>query len=179
MKNKQIAPYGIQNKPGNSSYFGGGHSEYGKYQWNIKYYGFHTEDEIESARFWALGEYIYVSFDHINEVVGRKVAVSLEGRSSGWLTIHEDLTKIEVAKISKHIKNCLKGLPAFLKEERRIRSKEKQDRIAHETTTRAILTNNKALKGVCSRLRTLSGYDVTLSIRGIPIDISTGLPFPK
>jgi hypothetical protein len=113
----------IRNNPGQSSYFLGGFRGYGRYQWNIKFYGgFHSEYEIEIARCWAFGDYLYSKgeFEYLNEVVGRPVKASIQGRSGGWLVIDTELTQAELKKVDQHVKACLKGLSAFLKEDREL-----------------------------------------------------------
>ena len=40
----------IIGNPGTSSYFRGDYKAYGKYQWNVKYYNWEANHEIESAR---------------------------------------------------------------------------------------------------------------------------------
>lgn len=119
----------IMNNPGQSSYFGGGYSRYGHYQWNIKYYGFQNEHEIELAQLWAFGDYLYSKgeFEYLNEVVGRPVKASIQGRSGGWLIIDTELTDDELDKVTKHVDACMKGLDDFLKEERRF-----QEEFSHE-----------------------------------------------
>ena len=116
----------IRNDPGLSSYFGGGHRDYGRYQWNVKFYGWQNEWEIEAARLWAFGEYMYSrgGFDELNDLIGRPVKASLSGRSGGWLVIDTELTKAELRKVDRHVKACMKGLPAFLKEERAFNTEE-------------------------------------------------------
>jgi len=110
----------IRNNPGMSSYFGGGYRFYGRYQWNVKFYGFAAEWELEAATFWALGEYLYSKgqFEYLNEIVGRPVRASLSGRSGGWLVIDEELTDEELRKVDTHVAACMRALPEFLKEER-------------------------------------------------------------
>lgn len=110
----------IRNNPGMSSYFGGGYRAYGLYQWNIKFYGFQAEWEIEIAQQWVFGDYIYSKghFEYLNEVVGRPVKASIQGRSGGWLVIDEELTDEERAKVDAHVAASMKALPEFLKEER-------------------------------------------------------------
>lgn len=108
---------------GPSVYFRGAFNKYGRYQWNIKYYRFESEFEIESAILWAFGEYSYKDrgFDGLNELLGRAVKSGTDGRSGGWLVIDTELTDAELELIDAHVESCLKGLPDFLKEEREYR----------------------------------------------------------
>lgn len=105
-----------------SSYFQGYFQTYGRYQWDIKYYGWMDEFEIEAARRWSLGDYCYKTgqFEYLNEVVGRPVQASIEGRSGGWLVIDTELTPEELSKVDQHVEACLKALSEFLKEEREL-----------------------------------------------------------
>lgn len=106
----------IRNNPGPSSYFGGEFRGYGLYQWNIKFYGFESEYEIESACGWAFGEYLFTrhQFEYLNEIVGRPIQAHIDGRSGGWLVIDEELTKVELKRVDRHIRSCLKVLPKYL-----------------------------------------------------------------
>lgn len=119
----------IRNNPGPSSYFRGRYAKYGMYQWNVKTYAPETEAEYESVRLWCLGDPVKIGtqssngntrygFDQLNEVIGRKVKASLEGRSGGWLAIHEELTEEELTKVDNYVASFMKAIPEFLKEER-------------------------------------------------------------
>lgn len=119
----------IRNHPGSSSYFGGGYRGYGRYQWGIKYYGFESEFEIELAQNWAFGSYTKLQsgkygFWLINDLLGREVEASIEGRSGGWFVIHSKLSKAELDKVDAHIEQCREYLPDFLIEEREFRKSE-------------------------------------------------------
>jgi hypothetical protein len=105
------------NNPGPSSYFGGAYRGYGMYQWNIKYYGWESDFQINEAVLWAFGVYYYSKgqFDYLNEVVGRPVRAFQAGRSGGWLVIDEPLTDKELRAVNRHIKVCMRNLPKFLK----------------------------------------------------------------
>lgn len=109
----------IRNNPGTSNYFGG-YRGYGRYQWNIKYYGFQDSREVEAALLWSFGEYDYKlsQFQGINEVIGRPVKAWIDGRSGGWLVIDEELSKEELQRMDLHVSACLEGLSQFLQEER-------------------------------------------------------------
>jgi hypothetical protein len=111
----------IRNNPGTSSYFQGGYSGYGKYQWNIKFYGFQNDAEIETAIHWAFGEYNLANhtFDGINDLIGRKVRAHIDGRSGGWLVVDSTLTEVELQKIDELVSASLKGLSEMLSEERK------------------------------------------------------------
>lgn len=112
----------IRNAPGQSSYFGGGFRGYGRYQWNVKFYGWQSDFEIETACNWALGDFLHskCQFEYLNEVLGRPVRAHMAGRSGGWLVIDTELTEAELLKIDAHVKACVDGLPDFLKEEREL-----------------------------------------------------------
>lgn len=131
----------IRNSPGASSYFGGGHRNYGRYQWNVKFQGFNDEFEMSAAQLWALGEHVPMKsgkgrhFEYLSELVGREVEAYLEGRSGGWLSVHTELSEAELTKIDGHVKACLKGLPEFLREERELRELDRLDALAEVPTT--------------------------------------------
>ena len=110
----------IMNNPGQSSYFNNQYKGYGRYQWNIKYYNWQDEDEIELAINWAFGSYVYHTgeFDYLNDVVGRPVKAHIAGQSGGWLVVDTELTKEELDKVSAHVASCMAGLDKFLAEER-------------------------------------------------------------
>lgn len=124
MKNQEIANYGIYGTKGQSSYFQGKFQGYGKYQWNVKSYEFNNEFEIESARD-AFFETLGTQQIWLEELNIRGISqVFFAGRSGGWLVINDDLTEEEVSKITKYIKDSLKALPEFLKQEREFRAQE-------------------------------------------------------
>jgi hypothetical protein len=106
----------IRNNPGISSYFQGNFAKYGLYQWNIKYQGFHNEAEIESAVLWAFGD----NLELLEEIVGKPIDASIQGRSGGWLVIDTELSTEELLKLDDHVNTVLTGLELFLKEERAI-----------------------------------------------------------
>lgn len=122
---------------GPSSYFGGGYRGYGRYQWDIKFYGWNNDYEIESAVLWGFGDHVKIGtkelngngiygFDLISDIVGRPIESSIEGRSGGWFVVHSELSEEELQKINEHVDGVMKGLPEFLKEERKFREEEEQ-----------------------------------------------------
>ena len=119
MKGNKMKKSEIRNDPGISSYFQGGYRGYGRYQWNIKYYNFESEFEVEVAQFWVFGN----DFDAIKDLLDREVECSIAGRSGGWFVIDTELTKKELKLIDAYIKSCLKHLPKHLKEWRESESK--------------------------------------------------------
>lgn len=134
----------IRNDAGQSHYFGGQFRGYGRYQWNIKHYGFESSDEIEQALLWAFGDHVRVGkradngnaiygFDGISDLLGRSIESFIAGRSGGWLVIDTQLTAQELRLVDRHVKACMKALPAFLAEERELRATE----LADENTNHA------------------------------------------
>ena len=112
-----------------SSYFQGKYNRYGLYQWDIKYYGFESEFEIEAAGVWAFGDHVKVGtnpvngnkvygFDGISNLLGRPIQSSTAGRSGGWLVIDTALTDEELDKVDKHVEACMAHLKDFLIDER-------------------------------------------------------------
>ena len=127
----------IRNNPGLSSYFQGGYRGYGRYQWNIKYYGWQNDYEIESAVLWGFGDYVKIGTKAINgntirgfyligELVGRPIESFTAGRSGGWLVVNTELTEEELTKIDSHVESVMKSLPSFLEEERSFRKEEEE-----------------------------------------------------
>lgn len=161
----------IRNNPGRSSYFGGGYESYGRYQWNIKYYGFEDQNEIEAAQFWAFGEYSYKTgtFDGIDELIGRPVKASIQGRSGGWFVIDTELTEKELKTIDRHVSACMKALPEFLSEERQYHADEAAA-IERETRAREKkLKSDKRIKQAMKLIKEVSGRDAVLVIQGIKL----------
>ena len=104
----------IFTKVKNSPYWNGGFEGYASNQWDIKYYGFESEYEVEYAQLWAFGE----NFEMLQIATGVKAEFFIEGRSSGWLCTNTELTVKQLQKITEYVKECLKGLPEVLKEYR-------------------------------------------------------------
>jgi len=128
----------IRNNPGLSSYFQGGYRGYGRYQWNIKYYGWQNDYEIESAVLWGFGDHIKIGtkaingntirgFDLLNEKLGRPIEASIEGRSGGWLVVHSELSEEELNVVDDYVRSVMEGLPSFLEEERKFRKEEEEE----------------------------------------------------
>lgn len=135
---KQLKDQGMRRCKHSSSYFRGAFNKYGRYQWDIKFYDWQNEYEVESAVLWAFGEHVKFGtkpsngnsryhFDQLSEVVGRPVEARIQGRSGGWLVIDSELTEEELAKVDAHVEACMKGLKAFLTEERAFRKEENNE----------------------------------------------------
>ena len=103
--------------PGESSYFLGRFKAYGQHQWNVKYYDWGSESEIEIARLWAFGDRGN-GYSEINELLGREVSAWFDGRGGGWFVIDSELTEEELIKVSDRITAIMEYLPTLLKEER-------------------------------------------------------------
>lgn len=161
----------IRNNPGQSSYFQGQYQGYGRYQWNIKFYGFEAEHEVETAQNWAFGEYSYSTgqFDYLNEVVGRPVKASLQGRSGGWLVVDTELTEAELTKIDEHVKACLKGLSAMLVDERQMIVDADLEAETAELETRASLESDFRIVAALDMIREVAGADAVVVIKGIKL----------
>lgn len=98
-----------------SSYWMGGRSLYGRYQWDVKYYGWEDEIEIEIVAAHFLGGQTKNGYEVIDEIVGRPVNCFFEGRSGGWLVIDTKLTEKELKKVDKFIERSMKEIPKLLK----------------------------------------------------------------
>ena len=108
----------IIGNPGESSYWVGRFKAYGQYQWNVKYYDWGSESEIELARYWAVGDRVGNGYSQLNELLGREVLAWFDGRSGGWFVIDSELTEEELIKVNDRITAIMGYLPTFLKEER-------------------------------------------------------------
>lgn len=170
---------GIRNNPGQSSYFQGRFAEYGLYQWNIKFNGFESESEIETAQSWAFGEHVKIGtralngntlygFDGITELLGRPIESSIAGRSGGWLVIDTKLTPAELKKIDKHVKACLKGLNEFLESERTFHKDAEAEAEALRQADEKRLRNDSDVKRAIALLDK-TGLDYSLNVDGIKL----------
>ncbi len=108
----------IIGNPGESSYFLGRFKAYGQYQWNVKYYDWGSESEIELARYWAFGDRVGNGYSQLNELLGREASAWFDGHSGGWFVIDSELTEEELIKVNDRITAIMEYLPTFLKEER-------------------------------------------------------------
>ncbi len=132
----------IRNTSGPSSYFMGRFKGYGLYQWNIKFYGFESDEEQSRAVDFYFGTFEAVpskihgqlihGFENINSLLGRPVKASIQGRSSGWLVIDSELTAKELKAVDKFIKDGIKSLPEFLVEERKAQAEMEAELKADE-----------------------------------------------
>lgn len=170
----------IRNDPGMSNYFQGKFQGYGMYQWNIKFYGFQDESEIEAAQLWAFGEHIVVSksergstnlkygFEGISALLERPIESGTAGRSAGWLVIDTELTDAELEKVDAHVKSCMEGVAEFLKEEREFHASEKK---AQADQAEADLKRLKRDPNIQLVLKVLdeTGLDYSLSVDGIKL----------
>lgn len=121
----------IRNNPGLSSYFKGEFAAYGRYQWNIKFYEFEDDCEIETAVFWAFGEHEKLKngrygFSAISDLLGREIESHIDGRSGGWLVIDTELRAYELKQLDAFVESSMRGLPEMLKEERAFRASEEK-----------------------------------------------------
>lgn len=161
----------IRNNPGMSSYFQGKHQGYGRYQWNIKFYGFESDFEIEMSQQWAFGSYMHSKqqFDQINEVIGRPVKAGIGGRSGGWFVIYDELTEEELKKLDKYVEKVIKNLPEYLKEERELKVIGENEHLELELKTKTELLNNKKIKKTIELLKEVAGQDLVLCVKGIKL----------
>jgi hypothetical protein len=164
----------VRNAYGPSPYFQGRYKRYGQYQWNVKLHRIDLDDnELESIREWALGERVKVGrgygFERINELLGHEVESYLEGRSGGWLTINADLTPEEVQKIDSFVSETLKGIPLFLKEERKYRAEEQRQAEEEEEKSRRALQNDKRIQKALALIEEVAGDDAVVIVKGITL----------
>jgi len=107
---------------GPSQYFRGDYRIYGRYQWNIKYYGWQNDSEIEAAQCWAfedIGQFL-------EEKTGQQISWGIEGRSGGWFVVYNELSKVAFDIIDQHINEMMNHLPEFLKMEREYNQTEEE-----------------------------------------------------
>lgn len=171
----------IRNASGPSPYFRGVYKNYGRYAWNIKFYGFQSNEEIESAQDWALGEHVMLSthergFEQISELLGRPIESYTAGRSGGWLVVGTELTEEELAIVDQHVASCMAGLPEFLKEERGRKAEEEAEGQREGTENRSKLKADTRVAEACALIKAVAGCDAVLVMHGIGIDLDTGAP---
>lgn len=147
------------------------HKHHGPNQWNIKYYGFESDSEIESAITVFFGTYDYKtsSFDQINELIGRTLKVTISGRSGGWFVVHDELSESEFQLIDEHINSAMSSLPDFLRDERQSREDEKLVFEKQQQQLRESLLSNSEIQSALETLRRVSGSDFQLSVKGIKL----------
>jgi hypothetical protein len=162
------------NDPGRSSYFQGGYRGYGKYQWNIKYYGFENELEQGDSLRWGFGEWVKLGaggreygFELLTELLGRPIKSGTDGRSGGWLVIDTELTETELALVSEHVKSVMAGLDEFLKEERDYRRSEEEEATKSAAALEKKLRGNRSIRAALKALEKVAGSDLTLVVKGI------------
>ena len=146
-----------------SPYFQGRYKTYGLFNWKIKFYDWNSEFEVEQAQHYFLGE----DFEVLHELLGRKVDVSIQGRSGGWLVIDEELSMKELKKVDAFVKRMLKTLPKFLKEERAYRKEEEENAAKEEQDTRSALMKDKRIQEVLKLLKEVSPSDFVLIVKGL------------
>lgn len=104
------------NGTGRSCYFGGEFCEYALHQWNIKYYRFEADWEVETALNYAFGPNLEI----LTDLLGYEAEFSIEGRSGGWLCTDAELSFEEVKIITNYVQSVLRELPKVLDEERNL-----------------------------------------------------------
>lgn len=167
----------VRNVSGASPYFGGKNRLYTDVaQWNMKCYGWEDDNEIEAARTWAFGEYLYgrQTFENIKDIVKRNgkqpdVKCGFEGRSGGWFVVYSPLTSAEVRRLDRYIKKVMTELPAFLKEERAQRYREEEARLDAERQSKRVLLQNPVVQQAYRDLFAQFGDDFQLLIKGVDV----------
>jgi len=92
----------------------GGRSLYGRYQWDVKYYGWMDEIEPSFVIDHFLGAETKDGYQVIDEIVGRTVNCFFEGRSGGWLVIDTELTEDELERVDEYIEKSMRDIPVLL-----------------------------------------------------------------
>lgn len=137
---RKINPKGLRGVSGPGPYFGGKHQKYGPYQWNVKLYNVPIENDwdYETLQLYFLGEHKKLpkggyGFEFISEELGRPIESSLEGRSGGWLVVHDELSDDEISKIDWMVEGIHKNAKKFLEEEHEYqRNEARQEKIQEE-----------------------------------------------
>lgn len=168
----------IRNVKGTSGYFMGGYRVYhkdGGFQWDVKLHHIDLEHEyeLEMLRDTFLGYYgkydNKYGFEHINDLLGRKVDASLAGRSGGWLVIDENLSETEVEKIDNLVTDIMNHSQAVLNEYRREAEEERQAELAELNNKRDEIASLDNVKKAVKLLKAISS-DIKLTINGIELD---------
>jgi hypothetical protein len=186
-----MAQGGIRNNPGRSSYFGGNHPRYGRWQWNVKRYDWDADDEehsfvnqVEDARRFFFGEYVCDKqgrkrgHDAVPAIIGRKpieeggaiINCGFDGRSGGWFVVDEELDDDELDKLDKYIYDMMHGgLKQYLEEERALRRQEKEAAEAEEREQRRKVLSDRRLLRIVASLRKIAGDDFSLIVHGVDV----------
>lgn len=175
MKSNTLKKQGLRRCEHDSSYFGGAFNRYGRYQWDIKYHGWQSEYEIESAREYFFGEFRQLKVndsylfgcESIDELLGRKIKASIQGRSGGWLVIDTELTASELKKIDRFVSRMMTQLPKYLKGERDFQKQQEVEAMEDEKRREIEIKGNAKLKQAVELIRSQCGADFTLLCRGI------------
>ena len=165
----------IRNNPGMSQYFGGAYIRYGRYQWNMKYYGWENDSEIRAAH-WAFFGDDYSEeagqTDSLSVIIGRDITKhwNFDGRSGGWLTINCELTDEELEKVDNYVKRIMDGeLSKFLKEERGIKEKERLNSKNKQKENENWIRNSAEIQEILDKLELVAGSNFSLLIKGINV----------
>lgn len=102
-----------------SSYFMGRYNKYGRYQYDVKYYGYESECEVDHITSCFLGEHVKLKngrygFELLSDLLKRDIESRLDGMSGGWLVIDTELTARELTRLDKYVENRLKLIPKML-----------------------------------------------------------------
>ena len=108
----------IRRISGPSNYWNNARNVYGRYQWNVKYYGYESEDEIEFIQLCLLGIDLEhgKGFDALKDLLNKDVESHLDGRSGGWLVIDTPLSDNELSIVDEYVSTSMKQIPNLLKE---------------------------------------------------------------
>ena len=111
----------IRRTNGASNYWNNAREVYGKYQWNVKYYSYESEDEIEFIQLCLLGIDLErgKGFTALKDLLNKDVESHLGGRSGGWLVINTPLTNEELSIVDEYVSISMKQIPNLLKEYRK------------------------------------------------------------
>lgn len=111
----------IRRTNGPSSYWNNARELYGLYQWNIKYYDYEHEIEIEYIQLCLLGEHFEYeknkyNFTALKDLLNKDIESRLDGHSGGWLVIDTPLTNKELSIVDEYVSNSMKEIPNLLKQ---------------------------------------------------------------
>jgi hypothetical protein len=158
------------------------HEEGPPYRWNMKYYHWESEYEVEDARRFVFGEYVQMktkrygsnnarhTFDQLEDIVGKEVEAGFEGRSGGWFVIYDELTTEEYARVTKHVADAMDhAIKEFLVDEREFRRHEAELEAEEERERKQGILADARIARILRQLHKHFPDNFTLVIRGVDV----------
>ena len=158
------------------------HEEGPPYRWNMKYYHWESEYEVEDARRFVFGEYVQMktkqygsnntrhTFDQLENIVGKEVEAGFEGRSGGWFVIYDELTEEEYARVSEHVKTAMDtSIKEFLVDEREFRRQEAEEAAEEERDRKRAILASPRIARMLRQLHKHFPDNFTLIVNGVDV----------